>query len=430
MKSLTRTMVVVVALQAIGGFALAQSSSEDKADTYTISGLVGIPGAVMRGLPGDPISDNQGAYSAKVPHGWAGKVAPTKDGYTFMPPARSYSKVTANLMNQDYAPTAVDERADARMADLHRQLDDLARRRQSRSTGYAPVMPVGSRRVLVVPADEVKPEDLATMTEDMQVMSYILDERFKETRRIQGVFIDFGDFFGRDNRQTEATYIQGYGVLFAMEVSFSFATPPRPQTPETGQSDEQVDSTWQRARRQVFSPVQTDGPESPGSPEEYNSQVVEELKRDLITTLKHAANMRGLQPDEWVILSVIGKSGPVSGMFSGGMMGGMGAGFGGASYSTGGGYGGMAMGGYGGGFSIVSSSSGGFGGGMGGYGGGAAGTMGAGMGMGGMGGMAPGGQSGSATVLTIRAKKSEVDAFADGAVDFERFKADVKILMY
>jgi len=64
------------------------------------------------------------------------------------------------------------------------------------------------------------------------------------------------------------------------------------------------------------------------------------------------------------------------------------------------------------------------------------GGMGAGMGMGGgmmgpgMGGMAGAGELGSATVLTIRAKKSDVDAFADGQIDFERFKENVKIVMY
>ena len=433
MKSLTRAMTMFVVLNmAMGGLALAQNPAKEKTSTYVISGSVGVPGVMMAGLPNNPISDNRGAYSDKVPHGWAGKVVPTKEGYGFMPAARSYTGVSAdlNLTDQDYAPTAVDERTQAKYRDLYDRTYGPARGRARGSSGYPQAVgPVGSRKVLVVPAEQVNPKELAEITEDMQVMSYILDERFKETRRIQGVFMDFGDFFGRDNRQTEATYIQGYGVLFAMEVNFSFSVPPKPQAQQAPELNEQVDSTWQRARQQVFSPGAAQGAEGSGSPDEYNSQMVEELKRDLITTLKHAGNIRGLQPDEWVILTVIG-GGPVAGMFGGGMMGGMGAGFGGASYSTGGGYGGgMSMGGYGGG---------GFGGTMGGTGtmaGGGTGGMGmAGGGMmgGGMGGMGGHGMMGSSssTVLTIRVKKADVDAYAAGELDFDRFREKVKIVMY
>jgi hypothetical protein len=395
--------------------------------TYTISGRVGLAGVLMKGLPGDPISDNEGAYSARVPHGWSGTVTPTKEGYSFMPSHRGYKGVTADLnrTNQDYVPTAADEGMNAKPTDVYGGAYGPARGRVRGSTGYQPAVgPVGSRRVLVVPADQVDPKQLAEMTEDMQVMSYILDERFKETRRIQGVFIDFGDFFGRDNRQTEATYIQGYGVLFAMEVNFSFSPPPKPQAQGTEPPAEPADSTWQRAKQQVFSPRDTRGAEDTGSPKEYNSQMVEELKRDLITTLKHAANIRGLQPDEWVILTVVGGRREFGGSFGSNMpmMGGM-------SMSTGSAYRGASSGGIGGFGGYVSGGAGG------GYGGAMGGTRGGGMGMagggmiGGMGGYGVMGSS-SSTVLTIRAKKSDVDAFAGGELDLDRFQEKVTILLY
>ena len=75
---------------------------------------------------------------------------------------------------------------------------------------------------------------------------------------------------------------------------------------------------------------------------------------------------------------------------------------------------------------------GGMGGGMmGGMGGGV--MMGGGMGMG-MGGMYSEDYSGtgsaSTTVLTIRAKKSDVDDFAKGEIDFEQFQKKVDIFTY
>jgi len=36
----------------------------------------------------------------------------------------------------------------------------------------------------------------------------------------------------------------------------------------------------------------------------------------------------------------------------------------------------------------------------------------------------------SSTVLTIRAKKSDVDGFAKGELDFEQFQEHVQIFMY
>ena len=392
--------------------------------TYTISGRVGMGGVLMQGLPNDPISDNEGVYSASVLYGWAGVVTPTKEGYTFIPRARSYAKASANLTNEDYAPGAV--AADTPYDEMMYGGDSrTGRGRSRRSTVYPPAIgPVGSRKVLIVPAEEVKPEELAAITEDLQVMSYILDERFRETRRIQGVFTDFGDFFGRDNRATEATWLQGYGVLFAMEVNFSFSPPPKAQPQQAEPAGEQADSTWQRAKQQVFSPGEFAGAEGSRSPEEYNSQVVEELKRDLITTLKHAANIRGLQPSEWVILTVVGGRREFGGGFGGRipMTGGM-------SMSTGSAYGSVTSSGAGGGFGGYST--GGF------VGGGVSGGAGGGMGgMGGSGGYGGGMMSGmamgfsSSTVLTIRARKSDVDAFAKGELTLDQIQEQVKILMY
>jgi len=407
---------------------------------YTISGQVwapyynimmqGLPGnpgvlsgVLMQGLPGNPVTDENGYYTCIVDYGWSGTVKPVKEGYTFNPPRLSYVKVVKDQKKQNYTPervSQVESRYDERGWVLPQAVDDTrVPRRRGRSTSYRSTLaPMASRKVLVVPAAEVKEEDLAEIIEDLQIMSHILDERFRETRRIQGVFTDFGDFFGRDNRQTEATYLQGYGVLFSMEVNFAFSPPPKPQVQVTKQGAEPVDSTWQEAKQQVFSPGESRSTRGSDSAHEYNSRMVEELKQDLITTLKHASNIRGVQPEEWIILTVIG-SGRQGGGFGGGgfMMGGMGGMYGGTS--SGGMMGGMGagMGGFGG-----SSGGGGMGGSM----------MGA---MGGMGGFSEPGVFSEmgvspTTVLTIRAKKSDIDAYAKDEQLLEQFRRRVQILIY
>jgi len=70
--------------------------------TYQISGSAGLAGVVMKGLPGEPMTDNNGLYTATVPHGWTGAATPDKPGYNFTPKSIPFTKVTASKDNQDF----------------------------------------------------------------------------------------------------------------------------------------------------------------------------------------------------------------------------------------------------------------------------------------------------------------------------------------
>jgi hypothetical protein len=82
--------------------------------TYTISGYIhrslktgvnpGIDSVTMNGLPGDPLTDSSGYYTATVDYGWSGVVTPDKNCYTFDPESTSYSDVTDN-QETDYTGT-------------------------------------------------------------------------------------------------------------------------------------------------------------------------------------------------------------------------------------------------------------------------------------------------------------------------------------
>ena len=83
-----------------------QAAIEGKALTYTISGSVpGLSGVTMRGLPNNPVTDENGYYSDTVKYGWSGTVTPVKAGNTFEPANRPYPKVTSDQSNQDYTAT-------------------------------------------------------------------------------------------------------------------------------------------------------------------------------------------------------------------------------------------------------------------------------------------------------------------------------------
>ena len=75
--------------------------------TYQITGTAGMAGVVMKGLPEDPMTDNNGLYTATVQHGWSGKVTPEKVGYKFEPPSRDFPKTVANRENQDFKASVI-----------------------------------------------------------------------------------------------------------------------------------------------------------------------------------------------------------------------------------------------------------------------------------------------------------------------------------
>ena len=76
--------------------------------TFTISGTVrlfsgaGLANVVMSGLPGNPTTNAQGAYTATVASGWSGTATPTLADYAFTPALQPYTSVTAS-QTQDYA---------------------------------------------------------------------------------------------------------------------------------------------------------------------------------------------------------------------------------------------------------------------------------------------------------------------------------------
>ena len=238
-------------------------------------------------------------------------------------------------------------------------------------------------KVLVIPTAEIKPQDLVTMMEDMTVMCHIFDKKLAQSnlipRQIFSSNIRLSTPFSRDSRSTGAMYVQGYGTLFLTKVDFLLSPPPEAQK-EKKIEEEDTDPLWTQMKQEMYEPEDVsrrrrtdDRPE-----EKYDAEKVENIKTTLIKALKHSANIRGLKPDESVILTVTGKTGQSATTFvtrvrvnsdwhS--------------KYIT---------------------------------------TEPAGAGSGSL----------SPTVLTIRAKKADIDAFAKGKLSFDQFRQRTQLLLY
>ena len=245
----------------------------------------------------------------------------------------------------------------------------------------------GGGAVLVVPATELKLEDLAMITEDMSVMSRIFDNKLTQARLTTGrgswYVEDYNPFSVHNSSTVEAVYLEGYAALFLMKVNFPLS--PLPETQEEKKTEEEdKDPLWTQMRQEIYAPEEADRRRrTDDRPEEkYDAEKVEELEETLIKTLKHAANIRALKPDQSVILTVIGGQSqstttitPRSYIFSGRSRGRS---------------------------SIMGRSTGR---------------------------RVPGTETGSflPTVLTICVKKSDIDAFAKGELSFDEFRQRTRI---
>jgi len=112
--------------------------------------------------------------------------------------------------------------------------------------------------------------------------------------------------------------LEGYGALFLLNVSF----PLKPAaTPSEEKSEKIEDSEWERTRREIYG-RDPDASRSgstffkmvPGEIDmggrartaRYDAQRVEDLKRDLLETLKNAANLLEVKADEAITVVVLG----------------------------------------------------------------------------------------------------------------------------
>ncbi|MEM1093831.1 MAG: T9SS type A sorting domain-containing protein [Bacteroidota bacterium] len=63
-----------------------------------------LAGVAMNGLPGTPVTDAQGRYSAGVPWNWTGTVTPAKSGHDFRPRSLQFSGVQGGAQQDFYEP--------------------------------------------------------------------------------------------------------------------------------------------------------------------------------------------------------------------------------------------------------------------------------------------------------------------------------------
>lgn len=235
------------------------------------------------------------------------------------------SSVFAGNMANGESPSTVETKVQTTVS-----ATQPAKTQYVKSSGYgsAPILPsismgknfpYGSRSggagdVLVIPSAEITTEDIATITEDMNIMSRIFEKNLQQAQiKVNSMFMTGSDpfqmAFAWSKPSTQGMYLQGYGALFLMKVDFPLSPSPQDEEKQEEQQEkkEDVDPVWAQFQREMYDPEDTRKEKAKIPKKEYDAEKVENLKTTFIKSLKHATNIRSLKPDESVILTITGS---------------------------------------------------------------------------------------------------------------------------
>jgi len=240
----------------------------------------------------------------------------------------------------------------------------------------------GQDRPLIIASSSPDEKSIATLDEDLNIMSRILDKAVDhgsddDRKGPMGIHLwALGQGGGRGPRNL---YIEGYGAVFTLKVNMPLlASPSKPQAEE---KKENTSSSWEDARNELYGREERQFKRGPGDRRPsvpYDAERVESLKKDLSEALKNATHIRGLKDNEHVTIVVQG-SGSESGVQRA---------------------------------RVVGPKKGELREDVFGYA------------------FAGSGAGGPRSVMTLRAKKSDIDAFAKGKTDLDDFRKKVSTAVY
>ena len=143
-----------------------------------------------------------------------------------------------------------------------------------------------------------------------RVFDKTLEQKLSDDRRPKAMGIEV--FFAPGSSPIRSLYLEGYGALFLTGVNFPLLPPP--DKPEAAKEKTDTDSTWEEAKREIYGRADAWGQfgktfkftASSGQEQEYDEKKVEEMKDGMLEALKNAINIRNLKSDETITVCVFG----------------------------------------------------------------------------------------------------------------------------
>jgi hypothetical protein len=240
---------------------------------------------------------------------------------------------------------------------------------------------------VVIQFSEISPTNIATIEEDLTVTTRLIDKAIENSIGVESPLYKSGIpmVVTSSSRSVRPLYVDGFGALFMVKVNFPvLGTVKRDERKEP--KAEPAKTEWNEAREELFPTKQT---RWAAEEEQFNPAQVDALKNGLLAVLQQAANIRHLKPEEFLSINVFGQPAtfttisevPSDSRVSASRAGNTPNATAAPRYST------RAV-------AYVSQ------------------------------------KTGNGTVMTIRAKKSDIDALAKGTIDLEAFKSKATVNAY
>lgn len=171
------------------------------------------------------------------------------------------------------------------------------------STGARMWAPVGTGEVvLVIPPTGMSAETVAELRKDMHIMCQIFDRRLEEANlRPSGRPRMFAPNNG--GTTTRGVYLPGFGPLFLLEADFPLLPGPAKAEPAV---EESGDALWLEIKQQMENQAAPNAPARVAP--EYDATTVEKFRRTLTKAMKHAANLRHVDPDNQIVVVAVNGS--------------------------------------------------------------------------------------------------------------------------
>ena len=164
----------------------------------------------------------------------------------------------------------------------------------------------GSPTAIHFSQPDPKSED--ALQEDLNVMSLLLQKKMEEAVGENSPTYRMGIplLLRSGQRSIESLYLDGFGVLFTVNVNFPLVAPLASTMKEN--EDTTGSNDWNQARRELYGTRGTRESANPfgSGTVPFDADQVGALKKALLEALKNSANIRNLKSDESVVVTVFG----------------------------------------------------------------------------------------------------------------------------
>jgi hypothetical protein len=163
-------------------------------------------------------------------------------------------------------------------------------------------------RPLIISSSSLDEKSLEALDEDLNIMARVLDKSVDHggDDRKGAMGIHLWALGQGGNRGARNLYLDGYGAVFILNVNMPLLAPPsKPQAAE--EKKEATSSTWEEARNELYGRDDDHRDfKREKSAVPFDAERVDDLKKDLAEALKNATHIRGLKDNEHVTIVVQG----------------------------------------------------------------------------------------------------------------------------